>query len=235
MCVCVRVCVCVVNDKILQDCTYYKIAQINQINGQLPSMIFHNHGVDSVIHYLDDYLFVAPLIRGTWEGTTTSHSRVSATGSETVTEEAGRLNRQFGLPGAATGHNQIRGQVTRGQDTRLKQLLLEWRQKCTCTKRELLSLLKVLHYACQVVRPGRTFLRRIIELSKMVKLPHHHIWLNADFRSDLEFLPRWNGVGLLQSLYSRPTTRLVASDASGSWGCGTFSSGWWFQFPWPAE
>lgn len=55
---------------------------------------------------------------------------------------------------------------------------------------EMHSLLGVLHHACQVVHPGHTFLRQIIELSKMVKLPHHHIQFNADFISDLEFLLR---------------------------------------------
>ena len=98
-----------------------------------------------------------------------------------------------------------------------------------------------LHHSCQVVRPGRTFLRpNAIELSKVVKHPHHHIRLNTEFRSDLEwwilFLPRWNGVGMLTSLYSRPHTVSVTSDASGSWGCGAFSSAnQWYQLPLPVE
>ena len=119
-------------------------------------------------------------------------------------------------------------------------LLLEWRQKQNCTKRELLSLMGVLHHTCQVVRPGLTFLRQMIELSKVVKQPYHHLRLNTEFRSDLEwwilFLPRWNGVSMLTSLYSRPHTVSITSDASGSWGCGAFSStNQWFQLQLPVE
>lgn len=121
---------------------------------------------------------------------------------------------------------------------RSQQSITAWRKKKVCTKRELLSLLGVLHHACQVVRPGRSFLRRMIELSKVAKKLHHHIRLNAEFHSDLEwwalFLPGWNGVGMLSSLCQHPHTVTVTSDASGSWGCGAFTSnGQWFQYPWP--
>lgn len=118
---------------------------------------------------------------------------------------------------------------------RLRQLIQEWKKKHSCTKRELLSLLGVLNYACQVVKPGRSFLRRIVELSKVVKKNHHHIQLNNSLCSDLEwwatFLPVWNGVGMLSNLCHRPHTVAVTSDASGGWGCGAYSTGGqWFQF-----
>ena len=41
---------------------------------------------------------------------------------------------------------------------------------------------------------------------------------------------------MLTSLYSRPHTVSVTSDASGSWGCGAFSSAnQWYQLPLPVE
>jgi len=92
-----------------------------------------------------------------------------------------------------------------------------------------------LSHAAIVVLPGRTFLRRMIDLMKVAKLPHHHIRLTADFRSDLQwwasFLPGWNGRSILPQ--SEPT-HTVMSDASGSWGCGAVSdSGQYFQLEWP--
>ena len=76
---------------------------------------------------------------------------------------------------------------------RLQKEIREWESKKVCTKRELLSLIGQLQHACCVVRPGRSFLRRMIELSKGVRELHHKVRLNRGFRSDLRwwacFLP----------------------------------------------
>lgn len=52
-------------------------------------------------------------------------------------------------------------------------------------------------HACQVVRPGRSFLRRMIDLAKIPKRPYHYVRLNQEFRADLRwwraFLTWWNG------------------------------------------
>ena len=52
-------------------------------------------------------------------------------------------------------------------------------------QRELQSLIGQLQDASTVIKPGRTFLRRMYDLLGLVKQPHHHIHLNTDFRSDL--------------------------------------------------
>ena len=88
---------------------------------------------------------------------------------------------------------------------RLSQTIREWGDRRSCTKRELLSLIGQLQHACCVVRPGRTFLRRMITLSTSAKEMHHHIRLNRGFRSDLQwwacFLPEWNGTSLMSSVH----------------------------------
>ena len=78
----------------------------------------------------------------------------------------------------------------------------------------------------------------MIDLSSTAKELHHHIRLNASFRSDLQwwamFLSEWNGVCMMTQLSkARPNASIIA-DASGNWGCGAFcSSGKWFQIQWP--
>lgn len=72
---------------------------------------------------------------------------------------------------------------------------------------------------------------------KVTKLPHHHLRLSAEFRSDLHwwvsFLPKWNGKSMLRK--SEPACT-ITSDASGSWDCGAFATdGSWFQLQWPAS
>ena len=61
-------------------------------------------------------------------------------------------------------------------------LLLSWARKTTCSRRDLESLIGSLHNVCHVVRPGRTFLRRMIDLLCCFHSAHHPIRLNAEFR-----------------------------------------------------
>ena len=128
-------------------------------------------------------------------------------------------------------------QEIRLPEEKLAHLVRQWRGKKACLKRELLSLIGQLQHACWVVKPGRSFLHRMIDLSTTACELHHHIRLNSGFRSDLEwwarFLAEWNGVQMMATLRRGPPTSVVTSDASG-WGAGAFSSaGEWFQYEWP--
>ena len=88
---------------------------------------------------------------------------------------------------------------------RLWSLLQSWGDRETCTKKELESLVGSLNHACKVVRPGRPFLRRILDL---LHSPHvrfagdNGIRLSREFRADLawwqEFIQEWNGVSFLE-------------------------------------
>ena len=57
----------------------------------------------------------------------------------------------------------------------LNNLLPKWLYRRKCTKKELLSLIGKLSFICKVVRPGRIFLRRLIDLSTTVK----HLYLHG--------------------------------------------------------
>ena len=72
---------------------------------------------------------------------------------------------------------------------RLRSLLQEWGHKRACTRKELESLIGLLNHACKVVRSGRSFLRRMIDLLHAVQPSQPFIRLNAGFRSDLAW---WN-------------------------------------------
>ena len=132
----------------------------------------------------------------------------------------------------------IRCEIRLPQDklARVRDRVKEWLQKKRCTKHELLSLAGQLQHAATVVRPGRTFLRRLFDLSATVRRPHHHLSLNKGARSDLawwhEFLTDWNGVSLLVALGEQEPTVTLTSDASGKWGCGAFWESGWFQLAW---
>ena len=119
---------------------------------------------------------------------------------------------------------------------RLRTTLQEWQGRKCCTKRDLQSLTGLLQHAATVVRPGRTFMRRMCDLLKLTSKPGHHIRLNKGFRSDLAwwstFAAEWNGVSVMSSMVRTPPENTITSDASGSWGCGSYWSGRWFQLEW---
>ena len=58
---------------------------------------------------------------------------------------------------------------------RLVQSLKEWRGKKACRKRELLSIIGLFSHACKVIRPGRSFLCRLIDLSSKVSNLDHFV------------------------------------------------------------
>ena len=105
-----------------------------------------------------------------------------------------------------------------------------------CTKRQLLSLIGKLSFACKVVPAGRIFL---IDLSCSVTRLHYHIRITNDARLDLQwwlnFLPEWSGTSLiLDSEWTISSVMHLFTDASGS-GWGAFWTNKWLQAEWSSE
>ena len=110
--------------------------------------------------------------------------------------------------------------------------------KRRATKRQILSLVGLLQHATKVVRPGRSFVSRMYATAARVKELDFYTRLNREFRSDLAwwhtFMASWNGLSLFRRVphLSLPDF-CIQTDASGTWGCGAFLQGSWFQWQWP--
>ena len=93
-----------------------------------------------------------------------------------------------------------------------------------------------LGFACKVVQPGKTFLRRIFERLSVRKSAHSWVRLNASFRSDMlwwhTFLAPLNSINLTRTLAPHSFQVTFSSDTSGSIGCGAIWSPRWFQYKW---
>ena len=109
----------------------------------------------------------------------------------------------------------------------LQDLVKKWADRRSCTIWELESLVGRLAHASRVIKPGKTFMRRLFELLAGTRRAHHHIRLNVSFRSDLLwwsiFMESWNGVTLLSEGDSSSQTE-IWTDASGSYGYGAIST-----------
>ena len=106
--------------------------------------------------------------------------------------------------------------------------------------KELQSLIGILQFACRIIAPGRTFLRRMISLTSGIKQPYHFVRLNTDFYKDLSmwevFLTNWNGISLFLKSEQTPSPSLqLFTDAAGSIGFGGYLAGQWFHSHWLPE
>ena len=193
-------------------------------------------GVGHIQHYLDDYIIIGP-----------PHSPQCGVFLQILLRECSSL----GVPiaehktcGPTTclvflgiEIDSVKGELRLPHDkrTRLQTLLQQWGDRKVCSRKELESLIGLLNHACKVVRSGRAFLRRMIDL--LHHRPHEsfHIRLNRSFRSDLAwwqtFLPQWNGISFLPPPSLLPSI-VVTTDASGSWGAGAWHQSAWFQVCW---
>ena len=120
------------------------------------------------------------------------------------------------------------------------ELLLSWRNKRSCVKRELLSIIGKLSYACQVVPYGRPFLRRLIDKASSVKSLNNRVHLSSSDREDLswwlDLLNNWNGVSMFTVLEWEylPDFELT-SDAAKSLGFGIVFGNEWCYSAWPSK
>ena len=202
--------------------------------------ILAHRGISSCLHYVDDFL------------------TMGASGTEECQENLRLITATYSELGVPLAAHKIEGpaaiitflgieidatsmvlRLPDDKQARLRALILQWLVRKAATKRDMLSLIGQLAHACKVVAPGRTFLRRMIDLAASRHNLDHWIWLDGGFRSDLFwwhlFLDRWNGVSVIQSHLQRAPDHSLFTDASGTWGCGALWDRSWFQKAWPAD
>ena len=201
--------------------------------------ILAQSGVKEAIHYLDDFLIAGP--PGSDEcachlatALLTFERLGIPVASEKIEGPASSISYLRILHLIDTSKGEIR--LPTDKLERILQELHKWLHKKACTKRDLLSLIGLLHHAAAVVPPGRPFLRHLITLSKKPKHLNFMVRLNNSARSDIlwwhTFMSAWNGLSFLS--FSLPQVTLT-SDASGSWGCGAFWESRWLQLAWTTQ
>jgi len=187
-------------------------------------------GITYLYHYLDDYIVIAP-----------PQSPLCQSWSELLLAECAQLGVPIASPktdGLTTVVTFLgilidtdRGELRLPQDKlQLLRGLLDDCGKCkACTCKELESLSGLLNPVCMVVRAGRSFLRRMIDLLHAVQHPLSSkiaIRLSRGFKADLAwwqgFLEQWNEVSFLIPSFTLPQVRAYHRDA-------------WFQVEWDSQ
>ena len=205
--------------------------------------MLYERGIETPLHYLDDFLILSPT------GSPLCGQALQTT--LTLCDELGVSSRPGEKPqGPATTLtflgieiDSVAGQVRLPHDKldRLLTTINQWMKQADDPtprgrgkKRDLLSLIGLLTHAATVVRPGRAFLRGLIDATATVQDLEHWVHLNRSARADIAwwhtFLRTWNGISVMP-----PSNEpfIIVSDASGGWGCGAMYANLWFQLQWP--
>ncbi len=109
--------------------------------------------------------------------------------------------------------------------------------KKSITLRQLQSITGLLAFFTRALPGGRTFIRRLYNLTIGVQDPSHHIRLKAPARADLKmwqvFLKHFNGASLISHVFwSESPDYRVYSDASGTAYAGVYGNQWFAgKFP----
>ena len=206
--------------------------------------ILQSQGMEESLHYLDDFLLLGPPASPKCaEALRTLLAICGQLGVPVAEEKTEGPLTTLTFLGIEIDTASLQLRLPQEKLQRLAALLNEWMRggptptpRRSGTKRDLLSLIGLLNHAASVVKPGRTFLRSLIDASTSVRALDHHVHLPARARADIAwwytFLQSWNGVSLLPAA---DPSQLTLSDASGSWGGGASWNGRWFQIQWPSS
>ena len=111
---------------------------------------------------------------------------------------------------------------------RVKKLVCKFATAKSSTKEKIDELAGLLAHCSKVVRGGRTFCRRIYDLSASIRNRYAKVNLSEAFREDIcwwrDYMPRFNGKAKL--LEKQDTVISIYSDAS-YYGYGAYHAGDW--------
>ena len=197
----------------------------------------HNHHIPFIDHYLDDFIVVGPPNSRACADALLALEECEHLGFPLAPEKKEGPASTITFLGILVDTTSGTLSLPQAKLVRLREEINHWLSRRTCRKRELESLVGTSQFAAKVIKPGRSFVRRLIDLLKTRRRPEHYIRLNNLVKSDLlwwkAFADHWNGVAFFPPEAGAELE--FTSDASGSWGCGAWSDDNWWQFKWPAS
>ena len=164
----------------------------NSVADMVQWILLNNYHVSDLEHYLDDFISAGP--------PNSDQCQVNLSTALTVCE-------MLGLPlhpdkcegptnvlvvlGIELDSTHQTARLPAEKLLSLQQLLQSWARRKRCFRHELESLIGHLHHAAKVVWPGRTFIRRMINLLCCFRKRDHPIRLNGEFHLDLQWWLRF--------------------------------------------
>ena len=200
----------------------------------------NNYALCDFTHYSDDFLFAhGPSLQKANIEIQTASAAFHHLGIPTADEKTEGPACQITYLGIEIDSSKQIIRIPNDKYNDLIEMLPFWMARRKCTKKELLSFIGKLSFVCKVVRPGRIFLRRLIDTSTSVKKLHHHITLNSEARADikwwLDFLPTWNKTSIIPDPFTILSSDIRLNTDASNLGFGAIYNNAWIQSVWPAK
>ncbi|KAM4794908.1 uncharacterized protein WCC33_000060 [Rhinophrynus dorsalis] len=215
------------------SCYYFEV-----FSSFLDWVICQSVGVHSVLHYLDDFLFIGPGDSDECSRLLHGFREIAACFGVPIAEEKTE-GPQSVITFLGIEINSVDMVFRLPQDKldALVSLVARVRASKKVTLRQLQTLMGHLVFACRVMPMGRPFCRRLSLATRGVRSPHHRIRVTKSIRDDLsvwqEFLSEFNGHTCWQQPELTSSDLELFTDASGSVGFGAYFGGRWCAARWP--
>lgn len=192
--------------------------------------ILRRKGV-SVVNYLDDLLLISNSKDQSWLDLDTSVNLLTRLGFSINWDKVVPPSQKLTFLGVELDSIKRTLALPPSKLSEFISLIDEWTLKKRCSKKELLSLLGKLNWASRVVRGGRTFLRRLIDLSKKLKQNNHRTWICREAHLDIMWWAQgisvFHGKTRFVQDYVEPEAEFI-TDACLVGGGGHFDNQWFY-------
>jgi hypothetical protein len=196
----------------------------------------HNYGVSPLLHLLDDFLAICPPDKNPHEFMNTMLTVFKILGIPLSAAKTVGPVTNLEYLGIELCTEQMKAKLPQNKLQRIRGMVASFLTRKKCRKRQLLSLLGHLQFACRVVTAGRAFTARLLQAASSVRELCHFVTLTQEARRDLHMwhilLSNWNGVSLFLDIHTTDSYDMeLWTDASGV-GFGGYFKGHWFYGEW---
>lgn len=205
----------------------------------LAFMLKAQGGETVVLHYVDDFLFVASSEEQAHAALASALALCRRLGLPMAADKTEGPTRCLTFLGIELDTDAMEARLPADKLLELARLCELWESKSSASVRELQSLAGVLRHASDVVRPGRFFLRRIIaRISVQNRVAHAHAQLPlpaavlADVAWWRNFVRDWNGHSLLCEQQWRDADAIELFTDACLTGFGAWFGQEWFYGTW---
>lgn len=198
----------------------------------------HKFGIQFIVKILDDFLFLAPSAKQATAALASFKEICSKIGVPLNNDKTFTASTTMEFLGITLDSTKMEARLPEAKLSKVKTILFSLLDKQSCSLRSLLSIVGLLNFACSVVKPGRAFLRRLIDLSIGIKKLHYHVKLKSDVKNDirlwLEFLKDFNGKSMfINEQWLSCEAICLYTDSAGSKGYGAVYKSKWFYGKFP--
>lgn len=219
----------------------YSCQLFEKFSSSIHWILNHKFNIEGCVHILDDFLFLGKSNTNQCKrGLLTFCEITKALGVPLKEDKTVYPTTVLTFLGLELDSEAMEIRLPQDKLAKLRTELLAMSRRKKATLQQLQSLIGLLNFACSVVIPGRTFLRRIIDLTIGLSKPQHYRRLTLEARADIAawllFIVNFNGRALfLPTNFVTSESLDMYTDASNigmggylrnSWFCHEFSPDW---------